>query len=234
MSARLDTATVTRAMLAAGGAGRDRRRKVYARRKCQWTRAEIEKLTREWGEVGERRLMEMLPGRSWEGIARKASRLKLGSPSQGLVSINEAAKRAGVGHGSMRAILTAQGVQVTTMVRAAGKATSSSAGRVSGRWCVVHPDEAMAAVVAYDNARAAQLTCVEAAAHVGIDKVTMHRAVTALTKVRPVDGVRAGAPWAISAEDAREAVALRRTQTRERRAAVIRATMAALATRGAR
>lgn len=195
-----------------------------SRRKCRWSAVELAILTREWGEVSERVLMRKIPGRTWDGIKKKAVRIGLASPSQGLVSIEEASRITGVHYRQLRAILTAESVQVTEMVRMYGS------GKGHYRWHRVRPDEAMAAVVAHDNRRASRLTCAEAAARCGTDRVTMRRAIRALAAVRPVEGLRDGAPWSIAPEDADEAMAMRRAWARGRRAEVMRATVARVRT----
>lgn len=93
MSALLDTARVTRAMLAASPV----RRRKPSRSRLPWSPDENATLTREWGEVCPRVLRKLLPGRSWIAIlvhAKDVLRLDMGLPQE-TVSLTEAAHLCG-------------------------------------------------------------------------------------------------------------------------------------------
>lgn len=209
MSAQLDTERVTRAMLAV--AAKSARPKRAARRKCRWTQAEVDVLAREWGVVSERKLRARLPGRTWDGIARKAYDLELGPPSQGKASIGAIVARSNLTRPVVMRALAERGVQVTLRVRRFGVENPHPKFR---RRCV-SPDEALAEIDAWLTAQHGRYCASEAARELGVGHMTLLRAVRALAAVRPIEGVREGKHWRITLADARAALAHRSAATAE-------------------
>lgn len=181
-----------------------------------WTQPEVDVLLQRWGEVSERKLRSLLPGRTWDGIAQHARKLGLPPPSRGTVSIRAAAEHIGLHRLTLLRILTLAHVQVVRHVRGS---TISAKHQGQYRWMRVDLDRAVAAVEAYDRRRAALLTNEQAAAHCGVDHTTMHRAVMHLAETRPVEGIDGGRNrrWFLTPADAEAAVALYRTRPDLRR-----------------
>ncbi len=186
------------------------------RRDPCWTQAEVEALSLAWGEDCERTIRARLPGRTWAGIAQKAKELGLAPPSQGKVSIKEAAARIGLHPVTLRRVLDLAGVRVERYVR--GAPHCPKAPRLS-RWECVEYDRAVEAVEAYDRRCASTLTRQEAADHCGVSHDTIFRAVAALAATRPVEGFDGRLPrhrWFVRPEDAEAAMVLYRARRASR------------------
>lgn len=77
-----------------------------------WSEPEKRTLLREWGECGQERLCEKLPGRTWDGIAIQAWKMGLSfGPPQGWEWIYEAARRTGYSWDGLMAVLRRRGVR---------------------------------------------------------------------------------------------------------------------------
>lgn len=75
-----------------------------------WTSEEDRILRLDWGEDVPRTLRRKLPGRSWHAIMLRAETLGLERPQREMVSLDEAARRAGYSPKTLRAILNRYGV----------------------------------------------------------------------------------------------------------------------------
>jgi len=182
--------------------------KLY-RHSRRWTPEEDAILRREWGEVGERRLRAILPGRRSPAIARRAEVIGLEDAAQGLETVTAAMKRVGMNRRQFLRVITEAGVRVKLRVRGSGKRATN---RGLYRWRCVRPDDVTAAVEAWLARGRATLTCPEAADRCGVSETTMRRALLALAAERSVDGMPQGRPWFVSPADANEALALYRSR----------------------
>lgn len=182
--------------------------KLY-RHSRRWTAAEDGILRREWGEVGERRLRAMLPGRRSTAIARRAEFLRLAHPAQGMETVKAAMERVGMNRKQFRRVLAEAGVRVIQRVRGSGVRAEN---RGQYRWCCVYPDEVTAAVEAWLARGRETLTCPEAADRCDVSEATMRRALLTLAGERAVDGMPKGRPWSIAPADAVEALAFYRAR----------------------
>jgi len=149
----------------------------------EWSQQEVRTLRAEWGELGVKRLRMKLPGRTWAAIADKAQRLKLPSPNQGLISINEATRETGINDVRLLRILAERGVQVYRRRRANPRKTK---GMVQQK--VVDRDEVIAAVSAWLTERARRLTQLEAAARYDVGRDRIAAALKLLRAIREVSG----------------------------------------------
>lgn len=169
-----------------------------------WSAREVRTLRRLWGETCERVIGSRLPGRSWQGIVDVAKRLGLPNPSQGLVTMSAAARRAGVEPPTLQKILRAEGVATTLRVR-----TYVRPGRHPRRWRMVDAEAAMEAVRRYDNRRASRLTLNGASERYRVSYHTMSDALRLLAATRPVEGMGApGLAWWLAPADVEEALRL--------------------------
>lgn len=175
----------------------------------RWTPEEDTILRREWGEVGERHLRAILPGRRSPAIARRAETLGLENAAQGLETVAAAMKRVGMNRKQLRRVLAEAGVRVRLRVRGSGKRASN---RGLYRWCCVRPDDVTAAVEAWLARGRATLTCPEAADRCNVSMATMRRALLELATERVVAGMPKGRPWSVAPADADEALALYRSR----------------------
>jgi len=182
--------------------------KLY-RHSRRWTPEEDAILRREWGEVGERRLRAILPGRRSPAIARRAETIGLEDADQGLETVTAAMKRVGMNRRQFLRVITEAGVRVKHRVRGSGKRASN---RGLYRWCCVRPDDVTAAVEAWLARGRETLTCPEAADRCDVSEATMRRALLTLAAERIVDGMPKGRPWFVSPADANEALALYRSR----------------------
>ena len=177
----------------------------------KWTREELVTLRAEWGEVSERCLRRKLPGRTWGAIAMKAYSIGLRDPNQGAISIKQAEERTGLDRVRLRRILADAGVTVRRRIR-----TQITSPNEQYRQRIVDAEEVDAAVKAWLRAESLKLRKMDAADAVGLRPAQMGVAMQMLRAVRPVEGVRWRAPWAISREDADAAAAMYRAARGER------------------
>lgn len=77
-----------------------------------WSAEEVEYLSREWGEVGQRTLMKNLPRRAWGAIYQKARKLGLGVATQGLMPLKHAALKAGMSFIPFRSVMERMEVRI--------------------------------------------------------------------------------------------------------------------------
>ena len=180
---------------------------------ARWTRAECEILLREWGDVAERTLRKMLPGRTWCSIAQKARKLGLGDPVQGRSSLDALLTRTGLCRRRLERVLREAGVPVMLRPRASTPRRKER----RHRWLAVAPDLAVEAVEAW--LERGGMTSAQAALHCGCDKGIMRRALHQLAAVRPVEGMTDGPWWSVTAADAEEALRLYQQTVADRRRA---------------
>lgn len=139
--------------------------------RAPWTPQEDKILRIEWGDVSARTLREKLPGRSWIAIKLRATRLRLGSPAQGRISIAEAARRAGLSPKYFTQVLLARGVRIERHPGGFGAQT-----RRCPRY-LVDPDDAEDAVAAHLDEQRGVESVAEAARRIGVAATTLRSAL---------------------------------------------------------
>ncbi len=197
---------------------------VRAKRQSRpWTAREDRLLTIEWGDVGTRVLKSKFPGRTWVAIVCRAKTLGLGSPAQGHVSIDHAARVCGYSPTYMGKLIRALGVAVHP----------HPGGMLAGkRVCprnLVDLDEVREAVVRHLSSDTRE-TLREAAARVGLTppqvKERLRRAGLLpcigrglAARIEPADVDRAVAAWVKKPKGPRPGFARCSAERREERAA---------------